>query len=765
MLGRRKDTDAEVHVKRIKTSLLLAGALALCGSLGCHEDGERPPAVAVDAGLPAEYVIGLLMNVGAGGDLGEIEFTVQKINELGGVLGQVPLAVRYVDLNGRPLDEVVAEARALFADPEVIAVIGPETTTQMMAVAPLAIEARKPLIAYKPTSSDILRAFAGSPYIWRTKPSDIFQIEWIVRHARAEGVRSLGLVTSVEKGARSAFDWFGFKTRAEGFADGDVHIEVYGPDRTCTEATEAILATAPERLVVAATERDDLTCIVDVLHRARTPDGALPTQVIVADLGPNVSGDLDVLGERAVGLEGWISTHLPETGLEEEFGAFRESGPPVPEHALGPPSDTVAGHDAIILIVHGLEVSGGEGGKALAEGIQTAVTGSGVAHGAHADGLQRTMEALRAGEPVDIVGAGGALSFDPDAGIDLLAGTLGYWRYDDPGSGFQVLEYVRIGADGEPPPNILDGPGAESFVAPGGPTELAFEPAEPLPRATKALIVTASAGWDNYRHQADALARYQLLKARGLTDDDIIMIGADDIADHPDNALPGQVRNVPGGPDVYAGVVYDYGIEVTPRQLADIIAGRVTDAAPTVLELDARTNLYVYLAGHGGLIGVVFGAENVEQGLTGSGLSIYEPAMLRDSLCALRAADGVRRVLVEVESCHAGVFGDAGFFGIESGCGAEPLSGVAMLTAASTRENSLGHGYDYDLAQWVGDEFSRRVLDRIERGDDPTLLDLYRDTYLQTAGSHAQLYNAAVFGDIGAIRPVSAFLSAPDATP
>ena len=196
-------------------------------------------------------------------------------------------------------------------------------------------------------------------------------------------------------------------------------------------------------------------------------------------------------------------------------------------------------------------------------------------------------------------------------------------------------------------------------------------------------------------------------------------------------------------------------------QLADILAGRVTPETPTVLALDADTNLYVYIVGHGGLLGVVLGAENVEQGLTGTGRAIYSPAMLRDSLCELRAAGGVRRVLVEVEACHGGVFGDADFFGVESGCGADPLTGVAMLTAADTRENSLGHGYDFELAQWVGDEFSRRLLDRVEQGDGPSLLDLYRDVYLQVAGSHAQLYNAAAFGDVGAIRPVGEFLSAP----
>ena len=51
-----------------------------------------------------------------------------------------------------------------------------------------------------------------------------------------------------------------------------------------------------------------------------------------------------------------------------------------------------------------------------------------------------------------------------------------------------------------------------------------------------AMIVAASSGWENYRHQADALAMYQLLKQQGYDDDHILLIMEDDIAQNRYNS-------------------------------------------------------------------------------------------------------------------------------------------------------------------------------------------------------------------------------------
>ena len=57
-----------------------------------------------------------------------------------------------------------------------------------------------------------------------------------------------------------------------------------------------------------------------------------------------------------------------------------------------------------------------------------------------------------------------------------------------------------------------------------------------------AVLVAASEGWKNYRHQADVLGMYQYLKEKGYDDDHIILIMADDLAYNEKNPLQGVVR-------------------------------------------------------------------------------------------------------------------------------------------------------------------------------------------------------------------------------
>lgn len=62
-----------------------------------------------------------------------------------------------------------------------------------------------------------------------------------------------------------------------------------------------------------------------------------------------------------------------------------------------------------------------------------------------------------------------------------------------------------------------------------------------------ALIVAASSGWENYRHQAGAYLMYQMLKSNGLDDDHILLVSEDDIARHSINPTPGRILPPEGG--------------------------------------------------------------------------------------------------------------------------------------------------------------------------------------------------------------------------
>ncbi|MCA9714388.1 MAG: hypothetical protein KC468_06845, partial [Myxococcales bacterium] len=257
-----------------------------------------------------------------------------------------------------------------------------------------------------------------------------------------------------------------------------------------------------------------------------------------------------------------------------------------------------------------------------------------------------------------------------------------------------------------------------------------------------------------YRHQADALQQYQLLRGMGIDDDHIVLILADDLAGAPENGLPGAIRNAPEGDDLYAGAEIDYRLGLRGSELASVLRGEVTETTPIVISPSESSDVYVYLAGHGGAAGIPIGAVTAEDGLAG-GDDVFSPELLRDSLCTLAAEQRYRRAFVVIESCYAGVFGDASYGGLERGCGdaddETPLEGAVLLTAANAREVSYAGAYDHEVPAWVNDAFSRNFADNLALSPGRSLADVFADTYRATAGSHPSAYNLAHAGRLGQV--------------
>eukprot|EP00118_Oscarella_pearsei_P014246 m.120751 g.120751 ORF g.120751 m.120751 type:complete len:239 (+) comp37741_c0_seq8:19-735(+) len=120
-----------------------------------------------------------------------------------------------------------------------------------------------------------------------------------------------------------------------------------------------------------------------------------------------------------------------------------------------------------------------------------------------------------------------------------------------------------------------------------------------------AVIVDTSRYWFNYRHVANALSIYRSVKRLGIPDSHIILMLADDMACNPRNPHPGTVYPSAGARlNVYGDdVEVDYrGYEVTVENLIRVLTGRVPKDTPRSKRLlsDERSNILVYLTGHGG---------------------------------------------------------------------------------------------------------------------------------------------------------------------
>lgn len=120
-----------------------------------------------------------------------------------------------------------------------------------------------------------------------------------------------------------------------------------------------------------------------------------------------------------------------------------------------------------------------------------------------------------------------------------------------------------------------------------------------------AVLVCASRYWFNYRHIANALSVYRSVKRLGIPDSHIILMLADDMACNPRNPRPAKVYNNKNEAiDVYGSdVEVDYrGYEVTVENFIRVLTGRLPLDSPRSkrLNTDERSNVLVYMTGHGG---------------------------------------------------------------------------------------------------------------------------------------------------------------------
>lgn len=120
-----------------------------------------------------------------------------------------------------------------------------------------------------------------------------------------------------------------------------------------------------------------------------------------------------------------------------------------------------------------------------------------------------------------------------------------------------------------------------------------------------AVLVCTSRFWFNYRHLANVLSMYRTVKRLGIPDSQIILMLPDDMACNPRNAFPGTVySNSDRAVDLYGdNIEVDYrGYEVTVENFIRLLTDRVGEETPRSKRLltDDRSNILVYMTGHGG---------------------------------------------------------------------------------------------------------------------------------------------------------------------
>ena len=138
-----------------------------------------------------------------------------------------------------------------------------------------------------------------------------------------------------------------------------------------------------------------------------------------------------------------------------------------------------------------------------------------------ASGMRNAFQAARAGDYRRITGVSGPLEFESQTHICQLGTTYSTWTYTDG----KFVETGRFSRDytGSDLWNWTTTQIEDMYDE-----QAADLPYPPL-KDHYAVVIATSTGRNNYRHQADAMAQYQMLRGFGYDDDHIILILEDDL--------------------------------------------------------------------------------------------------------------------------------------------------------------------------------------------------------------------------------------------
>ncbi|KAI9808049.1 MAG: glycosylphosphatidylinositol anchor biosynthesis [Pycnora praestabilis] len=231
-----------------------------------------------------------------------------------------------------------------------------------------------------------------------------------------------------------------------------------------------------------------------------------------------------------------------------------------------------------------------------------------------------------------------------------------------------------------------------------------------------AVLVSTSRFWFNYRHLANVLSLYRTVKRLGIPDSQIILMLPDDMACNPRNAFPGTVyNNADRALDLYGdNIEVDYrGYEVTVENFIRLLTDRVGEEMPRSKRLltDDRSNILVYMTGHGGNEFLKF--QDAEE------ISAFD---LADAFEQMWEKKRYHEMLFMIDTCQANTM-------------YSKLYSPNIIATGSSEidQSSYSHHADNDVGVAVIDRYTYYNLDFLEThirepGSKMTLGDLF-DSY------------------------------------
>ena len=666
---------------------------------------------------------------------------------------------------------------------DVMAVIGPFSNDGVALLAPGCQQTHKPVIAPTATSEEIIRRFAvgtagvsnKEPFLWSLTETDITFCEVLMNMYASYALNFVhdkstpaALFAPNDSYGRTFYDWGPYQAEEMGIRFS--HNDMYSSDADLRQRMKAYYDELDQLSYFGSVLTGNF-CVIEttrqLLDMARLrmewwgedPDEPFPEedknemQEILEGWAriwfafSNLTQEsLDALGPQALDVlqyyQGFSPYADPTTGFEKSYEVKFGNKPTFAECKF---------YDALMLAA--FAASYAEHHPDVTD-INQAIIDITTPHAEQlrsAAWSQTSMElylsALEQGQLMDFKGASGEIRFDNETYTSAIHTTYVHWQIHDG----KIQHRNYLSSDGSH--RTSSTMAAWSWLAKNAEEAFARSAENkdagisyPALTAQYAVLVQGSNGWNNYRHQADVLSVYQMLKTKGFDDDHIILIIDKALASDAMNPEPGIIRAEDGGNDLLAGCSMDYdNADISPSDISNILLGVKTDKTPVVLPKDAGQNVLLFWSGHGhnhannGADELAWRNADVGRGMTAD--------LLRQTISLMHQQGHYRKMFVLTEPC----FSEAVITPLVG------IPGVLAMSSAGTFEQSFADNWSTELGVWRCDRFSRNLVTHLTASPTTTYRDLYLFCAQRTLGSHVHIVNSAHFGNLYTTGPQEFF--------
>lgn len=617
---------------------------------------------------------------------------------------RVKLNIERHDENKENLSQLASELRKREDVKAVIGPIGQEHLDQMCYQLK---NGELPLMAINVGSTEVARKYISrNDFFWALTQTDISKLEIMLTSAARSGARRFDLVCANSGYTSQTYkDWFGFEVTELGLrvASNNLYTDTT-QIRSMVASCFADEKLSDKAIICVPNDEAEAHIMMDELyqHYTKLPLANCPKFYFSDNIQSMNLGDLD-LDDMMVY---FVSpTAEPSNGFAQGF-----------ESATGYTSSSVEAqlYDALMLTSLALA----NNAESMTASLKQVATGEDAYSGTIVAWTPERMgEVFRQIEQgalnTHIAGASGNLYFDPDNHTCVTESCymLGIYKY----SSVYKVAYYHVNENSGSTQLLADwqwqSTQNQDFK------DVTYTPSNNIPLHERwAVVVASSEGFENYRHQADALNVYQLLREQGYDDEHILLVMADDIASSPYNKRPGEVW-APDSTNLYHDLQIDYHVkDLSPEQIMDKIAQ---------LPCDSDDNVVVFWSGHGMPGALMWGNEQIS------------PQMVKATQD--RLVGRYRKMAWFIEACYSGCIGEV----------LQGYDNMICMTAANANETSKA----YLMVSEVGgvnisNRFSAFLISSVKNRITYSFKELYNYLCIQTIGSHVMLYNYVNYGDI-----------------